>query len=71
MAKSQTILGIILMIVGVLLLLIPVVGWIYGPILFLIGLALIIFKNSESKIEQIKTKSKTDSKSKSKKGGKK
>ena len=54
MAKSQTIVGIIFMILGILLLLIPIVGWIYGPIVFLIGLFLLIFRNAESKIEQIK-----------------
>ena len=64
MAKSQTILGIILMIVGILLLIIPFVGWFYGPIAFLIGLFLIIYRNSESKIEQIKQEKGGKSKSK-------
>ena len=55
MVKSQVIAGIIFIIIGLLFLLIPVVGLIYGPICFIIGLALIIFKNKESEIEKIKT----------------
>jgi phosphotransferase system glucose/maltose/N-acetylglucosamine-specific IIC component len=73
--KSQTIFGICFIIVSIPMLLIPAVGWIYGPIVFLIGLFLIIFRNAESKIEQIKEPnkeySKKSSKQKSKGGNKK
>jgi|TARA_B100001971_G_C18137798_1_gene508630 uncharacterized protein involved in cysteine biosynthesis len=55
MVKSQVIAGIIFIIIGLLLFLIPVVGLIYGPICFIIGLALIIFRNKEDEIEKIKT----------------
>ena len=54
MVKSQVILGIVFIVIALFLFLIPVVGWIYGPVVILIGLALIIFRKEESKIEKIK-----------------
>jgi len=56
MVKSQVVLGIIFIVIGLALEFIPIVGWIYGTIGILIGIALIVFRNSESKIEQIKKK---------------
>ena len=55
--KSQTIIGIIFMIVGFILTAI-IIGAIWGIPLFLIGLFLVIFRNEESKIEQIKNENK-------------
>jgi len=62
--KSQTILGIIMVILGTLLTLfiIPsilispgfIVGAIYGVPILVIGIFLIIFRNAENKIEKIK-----------------
>ncbi|MDP7180725.1 MAG: hypothetical protein QF824_05645 [Candidatus Woesearchaeota archaeon] len=54
MPKSQVILGAILIILSPFLLFIPVVGLVYTPMLVLIGIALIIFQNKESEIENIK-----------------
>ena len=53
--KSQTILGIIFIILGIIFSL-TIIGTIYGIPLFLIGLFLIVFRNEESKIEPIKVK---------------
>lgn len=59
--KSQTILGIILIIIGAILSIIGMLflpnslaALIWGVILLLIGLFLIIFRNAESQIEQVK-----------------
>jgi hypothetical protein len=54
MGKSQVILGIILMVIGAALELIPIIGWIYGTFLFLTGLFLIIYRKEEDKIEKIR-----------------
>ena len=54
MGKSQVILGIILMVIGAALELIPIIGWIYGTCLFLTGLFLIIYSKEEDKIEKIR-----------------
>jgi preprotein translocase subunit SecG len=54
MPKTQVILGIVFIIIGLLLELIPVAGWIYGTLLIVVGIALLIFRNAEDEIEQIK-----------------
>tara|TARA_Y100000310_G_C20548218_1_gene746686 strand:+ start:892 stop:1071 length:180 start_codon:yes stop_codon:yes gene_type:complete len=54
MPKSQVILGASFIILSPFLLFIPVVGLVYTPMLVLLGIALIIFKNKESEIEKIK-----------------
>ena len=54
MVKSQVVVGIIFIIIGIPLLLIPFVGWIYGTIAMLIGIGLIAFRNKESELEQIR-----------------
>jgi hypothetical protein len=59
MTEGKLILGIMLIIVGIAIMLIPFFGWIYGPILIAIGIAFIILRDSDKKIEQrkdIKTK---------------
>jgi len=60
MAKSQTVLGIVFMIMGVILAIIGLIFFpigmaalIWGIILFLIGIFLIIFRDTEDEIEQI------------------
>ena len=53
MARSQLIIGIILMVAGAILSL-TIIGAIYGIPLFLIGLFLVIFRHAESEIEKIK-----------------
>ena len=58
MVKSQVVLGIVFIAIGAPLLLIPFIGWIYGTIAILIGIALIVFRNKESEIEPIKKVSK-------------
>jgi len=54
MASSQVIIGIIFMVVGFFLSLTLILA-IYGIPMFIIGLFLIIFRNEENKIEQIKS----------------
>ena len=54
MPKIQVVLGVVFIIIGALLELIPVVGWIYGTALIILGIALFIFRNAEGEIEQIK-----------------
>ena len=61
MVKSQIIIGILAIIFGIALLFIPVAGWIYGPILVVIGISLIVFRNKEREIEKIKQGGKNDS----------
>jgi len=51
--KSQTIWGIVFIILGFLLS-ITIIGAVYGIPLVLIGIFLIVFRNAESEIEQIK-----------------
>ncbi|MAH07087.1 hypothetical protein CMI38_02445 [Candidatus Pacearchaeota archaeon] len=53
--KSQTILGIIFIIVGIILT-VTLIGAVWGVPLIIIGIFLIIFRNEESKIESIKIK---------------
>ncbi len=48
--------GIFLVIAGTLLFLIPYAGLVWGPIAIILGLALIILRNEESKIEPRKDK---------------
>ena len=55
MVKSQVVVGIVAMLIGIgLLFTFSWVGTIYGVILFLIGLFLVIYRNAESEIEKIK-----------------
>lgn len=59
MVVGQLVIGIIFILIGLLLMLIPFFGWIYGAILIGLGIALIILRHEEGKIEQrkdIKTK---------------
>lgn len=59
MVVGQVIIGIIFILIGIPLMLIPFFGWIYGPILIGLGIVLIILRHEEDKIEQrkdIKTK---------------
>ena len=58
MPKMQVTLGIIFIIGGLILELIPFIGWIYGSAGILIGIFLIIFRNAESEIEKIKEEKK-------------
>ena len=52
MAKSQTIVGIVFMVLGILLSL-TIIGAVYGVPMFIIGLFLVLYRNSEDEIEQI------------------
>jgi hypothetical protein len=54
MSEGKVILGIIMIIIGTLLLFIPVFGWIYGPIVIGIGIALIVLRDSDTEFEQRK-----------------
>ena len=54
MPKIQVVLGVVFIIIGLVLELIPVFGWIYGTALIILGIALFIFRNAEGEIEQIK-----------------
>jgi len=53
MVRSQVVIGIIFIVLGIPLTL-TIIGAIYGIPMFLIGLFLIIFRKSESEIEQIR-----------------
>jgi len=64
MTNGKILVGIILTIAGFLFLLIPVVGWIYSPILIAVGIAIIILHNTDAKIEQRKDKPLNKSKTK-------
>tara|TARA_Y100000310_G_C20675425_1_gene812766 strand:+ start:456 stop:653 length:198 start_codon:yes stop_codon:yes gene_type:complete len=61
MVKSQIIIGIISIFFGLALLFVPVAGLIYGPILIVIGISLIVFRNKEAEMEKIKQGGKNDS----------
>jgi Co/Zn/Cd efflux system component len=41
-------------IVGIALLFIPVFGWIYGPVVIGVGIALIVLRNSDTELEERK-----------------
>ena len=57
MGKSQVVVGVIFMMLGLgLPLTFNVAGVIYGGILFLMGMFLVIYRNAESEIEKIKGK---------------
>ena len=53
--KTQIILGIVFIVLGIILSL-TFIGAIYGIPMLLIGVALIIFRNEENKIEKINQK---------------
>ena len=54
MVRQQVWWGVGFIVAGIALEFIPIIGWIYGTILLLIGIFLIIFRNAESEIEPIK-----------------
>jgi hypothetical protein len=57
MGKGQVYLGIVFMFAGAgILSLFNIAGAIYGVILFLMGMFLIIYRNADNEIEQIKEK---------------
>ncbi len=52
--KGKIILSIMLILLGLIILLIPFFGWIYGTLLIAIGIAMIILRKQEYEIEQRK-----------------
>ena len=54
MTEGKMILGVFLIVAGIALMFIPVFGWIYGPIVLGVGIALIVLRNSDNEIESRK-----------------
>ena len=52
--KYKILLGILIILIGIVISLIPYVGWIYSPILIILGILIIIWRKQEYEIEQRK-----------------